>query len=178
MNMKAILLTLIILTCFVGVSMAAHPDPVNLTSDTGAIWVRWDWNAGTGNVTDSYNISILRCGDTDSSDVVWVNGTTNTYVRFTTTTTPKICAGDATIKIYAYNTTYNELSGSVTDTVTIPMMFASIVNLISAIVPLFTSILDLIVAVFPLVIAMAFFVGLALLINKIFDKSLNFGKRK
>ena len=56
--------------------------------------------------------------------------------------------------------------------------FVPITNLIDAVIPLFTSILDLIIAVFPLVIAMAFLTGLALLINKIFDKSLNFGKRK
>ena len=52
--------------------------------------------------------------------------------------------------------------------------FVPITNLIDAVIPLFTSILDLIIAVFPLVIAMAFLAGLALLINKIFDKSLNF----
>ncbi len=52
--------------------------------------------------------------------------------------------------------------------------FTPITNLIDAVIPLFTSILDLIIAVFPLVIAMAFLTGLALLINKIFDKSLNF----
>ena len=172
MNMKTILLTLVILTCFAGVSMAAQPDPVNLTSDTDAVWVQWDWEAGTGNVTDSYNISLLRCGD----DYSWINGTVDNYARFTRSMTGVyICSGDATIKVYAYNNTYNELSsGCVTSTVTIPMMFNSIVNLISAIIPLFTSLLDLIIAVFPLVIAMAFLTGLALLINKIFDKSLNF----
>ncbi len=52
--------------------------------------------------------------------------------------------------------------------------FVPITNLIDAVIPLFTSILDLIIAVFPLVIAMAFLTGLALLIGKIFDKSLNF----
>ncbi len=56
--------------------------------------------------------------------------------------------------------------------------FVPITNLIDAVIPLFTSILDLIIAVFPLVIAMAFLAGLALLINKIFDKSLNFGGKK
>ena len=50
------------------------------------------------------------------------------------------------------------------------MMFVGVVNLINGVVPLFTSLLDLIIAVFPLVIAMAFLTGLALLINKIFDK--------
>ena len=56
--------------------------------------------------------------------------------------------------------------------------FVPISNLIDAVIPLFTSILDLIIAVFPLVIAMAFLTGLAILINKIFEKSLNFGGKK
>ncbi len=168
MNMKTILLTLVILTCFAGVSMAAQPDPINLTDTSGAGWVQWDWNAGTGNVTDTYNVSRTYDGTT-----TWFNGTTNDYIKWS-----GLSGESVTIVVYAYNTTYSELSGSVTDTVTVPMMFASIVNLISAIVPLFTSILDLIIAIFPLVIAMAFLAGLALLIGKIFDKSLNFGKRK
>ena len=54
--------------------------------------------------------------------------------------------------------------------------FDPIVNLIDAIIPLFTSILDLIIAVFPLVIAMAFLGGLAILISKIFDGTLDLGK--
>ena len=54
--------------------------------------------------------------------------------------------------------------------------FDPITNLIDAIIPLFTSILDLIIAVFPLVIAMAFLGGLAMLISKIFDGTLDLGK--
>lgn len=168
--MKTIFLTTMILLAFVcGGAMAAQPDPTNLTNDTDAMWVRWDWDAGAGNITDSYNVSRTVEGST-----TWFNGTTNDYVHWS-----GIGAVTVTIHVYAYNTTYSELSGGITDTVTIPMMFASIVNLIDAIVPLFGSILDLIIAVFPLVIAMAFLAGLALLINKIFDKAMNFGgKRK
>ena len=171
MNMKTILITLAILTCFVGVSMAAVPDtPTTLTNTTGAGWVQWDWVAGTvsDNSTDTFNVS-----RTYDSSTTWFNGTTNDYIKWS-----GLSGESVTIYVYAYNTTYSQLSGSVTDTVTVPMIFASIVNLISAIIPLFTSLLDLIIAVFPLVIAMAFLTGLALLIGKIFDKALNFGKRK
>lgn len=56
--------------------------------------------------------------------------------------------------------------------------FQPIVNLIDAVIPLFTSILDLIIGVFPLIIAMAFLGGLAVLIDGIFKKSLNFGGKK
>lgn len=150
------------------VAMAAQPDPINLTSTSDTGWVQWDWNAGTGNVTDTYNIS-----QTYDSTTTWFNTTTNDYIKWS-----GLSGESVTIVVYAFNTTYNELSGSVTDTVTVPMLFSAVVNLIDAIVPLFASILNLIIAVFPLIIAMVFLGGLAILIKGIFGKSLNFGKRK
>jgi hypothetical protein len=81
-----------------------------------------------------------------------------------------------TIGVYGYNVTENELSVITTDTVTVPQMFGSIVSLVDAVIPVFTSLLDLIVAVFPLVIALAFLGGLAMLISKIFDGTLDLGK--
>ena len=171
MNTIKILMLLVIMLSLPGIAMAVQPAVTDVTNETGTIWAQWDWTAGSGNVTDSYNISLTACG---SDTVHWVNGSTNDYKKFTTTTTPKVCAGSATATIYAFNTTFSELSSGVSNTVTVPLMFAMIVNLIDAIVPLFTSILDLIIAVFPLVIAMAFLAGLALLINKIFDKVMRF----
>jgi len=46
------------------------PAPVNLSNTTGNYWVNHTWQAGSGNVTDSYNLSI------NSS---WINGTALTY---------------------------------------------------------------------------------------------------
>ena len=172
MNMKTILIVLVMLSLFSGMAIAADtPDPTNLTNTTGSGWVRWAWNAGSGNITDSYNVS-----RTYDNSLTWFNGTSNDYIKWVTRL--GISGDTVTIVVYAHNTTLGLSSGSVTDTVTIPMMFASIVNLIAAIVPLFSSILDLIIAVFPLVIAMAFLGGLAYLINKIFDGALNFDFKK
>ena len=171
MNIKTILMVLVLVSLFSGVAIAATPNPTTLTNTTGNNWVQWDWVAGAGNVTDSYNIS-----RTYDSTTTWFNTTTNDYIKWT-----GLGGESVTIVVFAYNTTDSEISaGSVTDTLTVPMMFSTIVNLIAAIVPLFSSILDLIIAVFPLVIAMAFLGGLAYLVNKIFDGALdfNFKKRK
>jgi len=66
------------------------PDPTNLANTTGNFWVNHTWSAGSGNVTDSYNVSV---------NGVWHNGTTNTYwnVSYLTQTWQNIT-------VYAYNT--------------------------------------------------------------------------
>ena len=65
------------------------PVPVELTSTQGNFWVNHAWKAGTGNVTDSYNVNV---------NGVWTNGTTSTY--FNTTVGPH---GWSAISIWAYN---------------------------------------------------------------------------
>jgi len=59
-------------TMTITVNNAEHtpPDPINIANTTGNFWVNHTWAAGTGNVTDSYNVSI---------NGAWTNGTTNTY---------------------------------------------------------------------------------------------------
>jgi hypothetical protein len=170
MKYTNIIISILLISLMAGVSVAAVPDtPGNLTNTTGNGWVRWAWDAGTGasdNATDSYNISIAYSGDT-----TWTNGTIDEYKKVSS-----VGGESVTISVYGYNVTNGLLSTAATDTVTVPQLFASIVNLIDAIVPVFTSLLDLIVAVFPLVIALAFLGGLALLIGKIFDGTLNLGK--
>ena len=49
------------------------PDPTNLANTTGETWVNHTWNAGSGNITDSYNVSV---------NSVWHN-TSNTYYNDT-----------------------------------------------------------------------------------------------
>ena len=152
-----------------GMSMAAVPDaPENLTNTTGNGWVCWAWDVGTGsgNATDSYNVSIAYSGDT-----TWTNGTVDAYKKVS-----GVGGETVTIGVYGYNVTNNLLSVAATDTITVPQLFASIVGLIDAVVPVFSSLLDLIVAVFPLVIGLVFLGGLAVLIGKIFDGTLNLGK--
>ncbi len=46
------------------------PNPINLANTTGNYWVNHTWQAGIGNVTNSYNVSV---------NGTWYNGTANTY---------------------------------------------------------------------------------------------------
>jgi len=65
------------------------PNPTNLQNTTGNFWVNYTWEAGTGNVTDSYNVSV---------NGTWYNGTTDTFMN--TTTTP---GGWVNITVWAFN---------------------------------------------------------------------------
>jgi hypothetical protein len=66
------------------------PNPTNLDHTKGFFWVNHTWEAGTGNITDSYNVS---------HNSVWYNNTINSYYY----------SGDigdggySEILIYAYN---------------------------------------------------------------------------
>ncbi|MFZ3166281.1 MAG: carboxypeptidase-like regulatory domain-containing protein, partial [Candidatus Methanoperedens sp.] len=48
--------------------------PSNLTSTQGNFWVNHTWQAGAGNVTDSYNVNV---------NGIWINGTAVTYYNST-----------------------------------------------------------------------------------------------
>ncbi len=65
------------------------PVPVDLTSTQGNFWVNHTWKAGTGNVTDSYNVNV---------NGVWKNGTTKTY--FNASVRPHKWSN---ISVWAYN---------------------------------------------------------------------------
>ena len=67
------------------------PNPTNLQNTTGQFWINHTWQSGTGNVTDSYNVSVNN---------VWHKITTNNYWNTTYT------FGNNTwqnITIWAYN---------------------------------------------------------------------------
>ncbi|KAF5438181.1 copper-binding protein, partial [Candidatus Methanophagaceae archaeon] len=66
------------------------PDPTTLANTTGNFWVNHTWSAGSGNVTDSYNVSI---------NSVWHNTTTDTFWNDTYT-----AHAWQNITVYAYNT--------------------------------------------------------------------------
>jgi hypothetical protein len=55
-------------------SSCIPPDPINLQNTTGDFWINHIWQAGAGNVTDFYNISVNN---------VWHNETINTYWNIT-----------------------------------------------------------------------------------------------
>ena len=88
------------------------PDPVNLANTTGGgyfgYWVNYTWSAGTGNVTDSYNVSL---------NGTWTNGTTSTFMNVSMSP----CEW-ANITVLAYNTscTGTLSEGSVSDEVQAP----------------------------------------------------------
>jgi hypothetical protein len=65
------------------------PAPVNLQNTTGNFWVNHTWQPGTGNLTDSYNVSV---------NGNWTNGTANNYDN--STVGPH---GWSNITVYAYN---------------------------------------------------------------------------
>jgi hypothetical protein len=65
------------------------PSPVNLASTQGNFWINHIWQAGIGNITDSFNVSV---------NGIWTNGTSNTYNN--STVPPH---GWSNITVYAYN---------------------------------------------------------------------------
>lgn len=65
------------------------PSPISLTNTTGEYWVNHSWSAGSGNITDSYNVSV---------NGIWNNGSTLTYNN------SSVGVGHwSNISIYAYN---------------------------------------------------------------------------
>ena len=65
------------------------PDPAGLANTTGIHGVNYTWSAGTGNVTDSYNVSMNE---------TWTNGTTETFRNVSVAS-----GGWANITVFAYN---------------------------------------------------------------------------
>ena len=94
---------------------AIPPDPANLANTTGNFWVNHTWDAGTGNVTDSYNISV---------NSVWHNGT-DTFYNDTYT-----AHAWQNITVFAYNSsgTGTLSAGSVSQDTQIPNNPVTITN--------------------------------------------------
>jgi len=90
------------------ISKYIPPTPIILSNTTSNYWVNYTWTAGSGNVTDSYNISINGS---------WTNGTSATFKN--STVGPH---GYAEIIVYAFNSSGSgTLSvGNLTDNVTVP----------------------------------------------------------
>ena len=74
----------------------APPTPVNLANTTAGLWINHTWTNGTGDVTDSYNVSV---------NDVWTNGSANTFFNDTYSG-----HGWQNITVWAYNSTANTLS--------------------------------------------------------------------
>ena len=94
-------------------------DPINLQNTTSAsgFWIKHTWDAGAGNITNSYNVSV---NGTD------YNGTTNTYFN----NTGLSAHSWSNITVFAYNSSGNGSlsSGSVSENVQLPNNPVSITN--------------------------------------------------
>lgn len=95
------------------------PAPISLTNTTGTTWINHSWQTGSGNVTNSYNVSI---------NGKWYNGTTNTYYFNTVG-----FYNYSSIIVYAFNSSgYASLSSSeVNQTVMTPDLQAPILTNVS-----------------------------------------------
>jgi lysophospholipase L1-like esterase len=84
------------------------PDPTNLANTTGNFWVNHTWSAGSGNVTNSYNVSV---------NGVWHNATGDNFWNDTYT-----AHAWQNITVYAYNTsgTGTLSTGNVTQNTQVP----------------------------------------------------------
>ena len=84
------------------------PDPTSLANTTGDFWVHYTWDAGSGNITDLYNVSY---------NGTWDNTSSNTYRNESTD-----AHGHLEIVVYAYNSSGSGTlsTGYITDNVTIP----------------------------------------------------------
>ena len=148
---------MLILVMSVGVSAEVPPDPIGLSYDRSTSGhVIWSWAAGSGYVTDSFNMSI---------NGVWTNASTVISYDHNVGT-----GSTSTIMVYAYNVTDagNVSASYITGSQNGVQTFSGVVDIVDAIIPLFDGLLNLILAVFPLTIAMALLGALTLLIAGVF----------
>jgi PGF-pre-PGF domain-containing protein len=96
----------------------APANPVNFINTTGNFWVLHDWDAGTGNVTNGYNVSC---------DGTWYNITDSEF-----NDSINLNAHEwSNITVYAYNASSSTLSSGIEDNVQIPNNPISITNVSS-----------------------------------------------
>ena len=93
------------------------PDPISIANTTGNFWVNHTWGAGSGNVTDSYNVS---------QNGTWHNTTTTLYFNATSVG----AHGYSDITIYAFNSSESDTlsTGNITQNTTVPNNAITITN--------------------------------------------------
>jgi parallel beta-helix repeat protein len=91
------------------------PDPTTLANTAGNFWVNHTWSAGSGNVTDSYNVRV---------NGVWHNTTTDTFRNDTYT-----AHAWQNITVYAWNISTGTLSeGCISQNTQIPNNPTTVTN--------------------------------------------------
>jgi PGF-pre-PGF domain-containing protein len=96
------------------ISLALAGTPESFTNTTGNFWVNHSWSAGTGDVTDSYNVSY---GESWQNDTI-------TYLNHTGLS----AHAWSNITVYAYNATDSTLSPGASDNVQVPNNEIGILN--------------------------------------------------
>jgi len=106
-------------TLYVEYVLPEPPTPTNLQNSTYNFFVNYTWQAGTGNATDSYNVSW---------NSTWYNATTDLYMNKTVGT-----HGWANISVWAYNSTSTGTlsTGNISDNVQVPNNAPSIPTLLA-----------------------------------------------
>ncbi len=69
------------------------PSPTELTNTSGNFWVNYTWQPGSGNVTDSYNITLIN-----NSITYYINGSSQNWINSTLNASEW-----SNIIVYAYN---------------------------------------------------------------------------
>jgi hypothetical protein len=164
-----LLFVLIALTGFANAEIP--PVPTDLTAVVNGGWVNYTWSVGSGNVTDSYNVSISESGGAQS----WTNGsltnTSNNNVGLN---------GYAEIWVYGYNSSNaGNLSSTYlyADTQAQTTFLYSVITLLGQIPEILAPIPDILaalaeVAIFGVVIGLAIAVVYSL--RKYIEKILKF----
>jgi len=135
---------LMILTIVGSTSAEIPPAPASLAVDVSGGWVNYTWAAGSGNVTDSYNVSVS------------VSGGAIVYTNSSATTSNNNVGLDnwAEIWVYAYNDTDNlSTTYAHLDTQADRSRFGILIDLLNDIPAVLTPILAVIVII---IIIMAF----------------------
>jgi hypothetical protein len=93
------------------------PDPTSLANTTGNFWVNHTWSVGSGNITNSYNVS---------QNGTWHNTTTTPHFNATSVG----AHGYSDITIYAFNSSESGTlsAGSITQNTTVPNNAITITN--------------------------------------------------
>lgn len=145
-----VLIGLMLMGAVMGVACAEiPPTPITLTPSVNGGWVNYTWVAGSGNLTDTYNVSVSVSGAAQT----WVNGSS------VTNSNNDVGLDEwAEIWVYAYNTTGNSnlsVGYAYSDTQADRSEFGEVVDLIEAVPDMLNPIPDTIIVVIRIMVIIA-----------------------
>lgn len=145
------IIAILLIALLSGIACAEIPGtPTNLESNiTDSGWVNYTWVAASGNVTDTYNVSVSISGATRTWDNSSALASCNTYVGIDQW---------AEIWVYAYNTSdAGNLSAgyAYADTQAERSMFGEVIDLMNAIPDILNPVVDIIIIIIKIMIILA-----------------------